>query len=230
MAAQFKDLLREASETYRRYEAGQSMSDAVENAIAEFEGRFPDEDWKGRIQEIAPGWSNPDPNGDDILAIYETRALVRWGRSNVDLFRTVLGVALPQWAEEFYSNVICAFLPMLNQIRILTVEEAIAHEANRREMFDESAMTGRLIRFAEGDPTGLGFSFYQRLGSLKWGIVATNRFKTRTPQQESEEWALEETDADIDAWLRRMLATDGHPLIIDNEFEPMAWRRIVAGT
>jgi hypothetical protein len=227
MSPQFIQLLTDASSAFRRYEAGQSLKDVVDYTAVDYAKRYPDQSWSDHIRVIFPGRTSPNPEGEDILAIYDTRALVRRGHCDVSQFRTVFGVELPGWMVEFYSHVVCALLPMLNQINILTIEESIAYESKRREELGEANMPCRLIRFADGDPTGLGFSLYQRLSDATWQIVTTPYFGTTTPQTPEEEWCEAETDSDITHWLQRMLATDGHPLIIGNEsIEPMVWRRL----
>lgn len=128
--------------------------------------------------------------------------------------------------EDFYRHVTCAMLPMLNQIEIMTPGESVAYELDRQEQLDERELPCRLIRFANGDQTGLGFSLYKRLEDDQWMIVAS-KYGTTTPVSRDDDWEYEWADQDIHEWMSRMFLTDGHPLFKGREeYEPMDCRRI----
>ncbi|WP_029190883.1 hypothetical protein [Verrucomicrobium spinosum] len=216
------DLLKSEELQYRFYAMGSDIRAVVDCTLKDFRVRFPDQSWDGYLVEVAEGKRDQYP-------LWGVRRIVKWGRADFSIFRKRWGVSVPEWMEEFYSKVTCALLPMLNQIYIMSPEEAVAAEEARRESMGESALPYRLIRFADGGDDGTGFSLRQRLDDDSWEIVPTGPQYTAMEYQSAiwEQPGL--SDRDVNAWLLRMLNTDGHPLMIGNEeFEPMPYRRVPA--
>jgi hypothetical protein len=211
-------LLRQEEHRFRRYETTKTVFDVVSYTLANYRERFPDQTWEDYLREIRPGHGYQ-------LAIVDTRPMVRWGSADASLIRSKLRVELPAWMEDFYSHVTCAMLPLLNQIEIMTPEESVAYELDRQEQLDELDLPCRLIRFANGDETGAGFSLYKRLKDDQWMIVVT-KYGTTTPSSPEREWDYEMADKDIHEWMNRMFQTDGHPLFKGRKNEPMNCKRI----
>jgi hypothetical protein len=213
------ELLKREVHRFRRYETTKMLLDVVSYTLADYRERFPDQIWEDYIREVRPGHGSQ-------LAICDTRPLVRWGPADTSIIRTKLGVELPEWMEDFYNQVTCAMLPMLNQIAIMTPEESVAYELDRKEQLDEVGLPCRLIRFANGDPTGVGFSLYKRLEDDQWMIVVS-QYGTTTPLSRDDDWEYEWADLNINEWMARMFLTDGHPLFKGREeYEPMNCRRL----
>ncbi len=213
------DLLKAESLKPRRYRCDLDFIVEVEYARSKCERLAPEKDWQDYLRIIEPG-------AEERLAIVETRPLICWGSANASVLTKGLAVELPIWMERFYEHVTCATLPMLNQIAMLTPEESLAYELDRRAQLDEQDLPCRLIRFADGDPTGAGFSLYKSWKDEVWRIVVTG-FGTTTPTCEDDDWDYDYADIDIDRWMQRMFETDGHPLNIGGEeFEPMVCRRL----
>ena len=212
-------LLRAEQERFRYYETDTSLVDNVNVMLADLRKMYPRDDWEGFIREITP------PSGD-LGGVYGARPIIKWGLANTSIFKTKWGVVLPDWMEEFYGQIICGLLPMLNQIRIFSPEEAVAAEDERRKASEEQHLPCRLIRFADGASDGSGFSLRQRLCDDQWEIIVTSgSFSVESYQ--SEEWeGDEDKDKNINDWLLRMLQTDGHPLMIGNIHEPMWSKRL----
>lgn len=212
------ELLREEEHRFRRYETTKTLFDVVSYTLADYRERFPDQIWEDYLREIRPGHGSQ-------LAICDTRPIVRWGPADTSIIHEKLGVELPEWMESFYRHVTCATLPMLNQIAIMTPEESVAYELDRQEQMEEVELPCRLIRFAEGDATGMGYSLYKRLKDDQWMIVVS-KYGTTTPLSPEKEWDYQWADQDIHEWMTRMFLTDGHPIFKGREHEPMDCRRI----
>lgn len=213
--------LREAQTQFRYYEVHNCLLDKVETALTTFGLVYPEDDWSlsRYVQEISPP-------SDQHGGIYGTKPIIKWGTADTSVFKQKWGIVLPDWMEEFYRHVTCGLLPMLNQIRILSPEEAVAEEDERRMASEELHLPYRLIRLAEGASDGSGFSLRQRLCDDQWEIIVTSgSFSVESYQ--SEEWEGDAgKDKNINDWLLRMLQTDGHPLMIDNSYEPMGSKRL----
>jgi hypothetical protein len=214
------DLLREEQKRFRYYEVHALLLDNVNLALKDFRQKYPQDNWDGYLQEITC-------RSADEPAIYGTKPIIKWGPADTSIFRKKWGIELPGWMEEFYSQVTCGLLPMLNQIRIFSPEEALTSEDERREACDELHLPYRLIRFADGAPDGSGFSLRQRLSDDTWEVIPSS-IESSTEEYQSEDWEyVVEKDKDINAWLLRMLNTDGHPLMIGRgQYEPMHSKRL----
>ena len=192
----------------------------MNNALKRLRLQFPQDNWDGYYQEI-------DSGEGERPFICGTKPIIKWGAADTSIFGKRWGIALPHWMEEFYSQVTCGLLPMLNQIRILSPEEAVHSEDGRREACGELHLPYRLIRFADGAIDGGGFSLRQKLADDQWEIIKTG-VEYNTEEYQSEEWeGGDDKDVDVNAWLLRMLNTDGHPLMIGRgHVEPMHSRRL----
>jgi hypothetical protein len=214
------DLLREEQKRYRYYEDYDSLCDSVDNLLEDFRQRYPQEVWEGYLREVQPHSANKP-------GIYGTKPIIKWGAADTSIFRKQWGIQLPDWMEEFYSQITCGILPMLNQIRIYSPEDVVKSEDEIRAACNQLHLPYRHIRFADGADDGTGFSLRQRLSDDSWEIILSS-FNYSAADYQSEKWEhVVEKDKDVNAWLIRMLNTDGHPLMIGSEeIEPMDSKRL----
>ena len=212
------ELLRAQAGTFRIYRAGTELADVVAYTLESYRKRFPDQSWEGHFKQLSPGGPGEFPS-------YAVRPMVRWGVADTGIFKRRWNVTLPDWMQEFYGEITCALLPMLNPISIKSPAEAVYHEEEMREASGETNLPYRVIRFADAAGDGTGFSLRQRLSDDTWHIIPTSGRFSRAEYQ-SESWEEVRSDTDINQWLLRMLRTDGHPLKIGNEdIEPMPYYR-----
>jgi hypothetical protein len=200
------ELLRQQEGEYRIYEPNSYLCDSMELAVSEFNVNYPDRDWSECYKRVPAIKEGAPPS-------VAARFLIRWAPADTSVFREELGVALPNWMEEFYGEITCAALPMLKFIEILSPAESVAHEHDRRRGLDETRDPCRLLRFSRAAADGFGFSLYRQLKDDRWVIVGTPYWGCRMPKAPADEWPESETDADINEWLLRLLETDGYPLI-----------------
>lgn len=165
-------------------------------------------DWSHGCRELQEG-------GEHSPYIYETSHMVAFqeeGGGGLEIVEKHFGVQLPESAHAFYREIRECVLSLSFNVVVLSPEEIIRHEEWHREILREIEIdiTVSIIRFATfvGEP--LDFAFRKNCTDGKWRITLAASADDSPETDQSADGG--ETDEDIDAWMERLLRTDGYPL------------------
>jgi hypothetical protein len=161
------------------------------------------------------GWSeNLRIIGDPDDGIFETKSLVCTGNSDLSLVERCFDVKLPDSAHLFYQNITECVLTLRLPLVVLSPEGIVVHETWHRDIYRQCGISlpVQVIRFVMIPNDPINFAFRQNTKDKRWRIMLVSSTDEHPSFYHSNECDGLEDDEDIDAWMERMLSSDGFPL------------------
>lgn len=152
--------------------------------------------------------------------VYQTQHLVKHGGHGLGSVEKAFNVTLPEWAHSFYEEVDECTLSLRNIIAVMSANEIVDFERSLRDLHPDKEQINpvRIIRFAQVVGESNAFAFRRSVGDDKWRITFISSVDDRLESFYSKEFDGHEDDENIDAWMKRMIETDGFPLIAGDDF------------
>jgi hypothetical protein len=213
-------LLANAANESRSYESRSIYLSKLEQCVSAYKNAYLEKDWSN-VLKITRRLRGKKPYKIRV------RHLIRFEKADATIIEHAFGVSLPESVHRFYNEVTECVLTLRNLVVILTPEEVVKLETKYREIERSVGLKEepvRLIRFALNATTGECFAFRKRVSDDKWAIGLTWDEQQTAYFQSAELDSI--GDPDIDTWMERLLSTDGHPIIKqeDPSKEALVWR------
>jgi hypothetical protein len=202
--------LRLAEGKARRYQTESYYEDNVLSLISGYAEAYGG-DWSHGFQIISR-----DPNGPDV---FETKHMIRFGPSDLTSVEKHFGVSLPDSAHLFYQQVTECVLTLREPLVVLSPEAIIKHEEWHRDIYRQCDidLPIQVIRFVKIPNEPRDFAFRQNTKDKRWRVMHVSSTDDQPQFYHSSDCDGLEDDEDIDAWMERMLSSDGFPLLKDGE-------------
>ncbi|MBE7495571.1 MAG: hypothetical protein HS117_11535 [Verrucomicrobiaceae bacterium] len=189
--------------------------------------------WFPRVVKPAMEWILPHVPNKKMEDVFQelpdvengerdlTRVLtvVEWRPADLALVEKAFDVQLPDWAHGIYARISRAVICLRNPIVILPPNEIVEWEVLIRNASEKGRrkLPVRQIVFAKAGIEGSFFALRRHTLTNQWEVALSTVDSTL----EEEQGPLGDLrcDPDPDAWMERMIATDGHPLRKGNTFE-----------
>ena len=197
------------SDEIRVYKSWTTYLEKLRKCITAFQTTYPERDWNNSL--VVDYETDTD---------YQMRVkhLIRWKPADAGFIESELGVKLPKSVHDFYRNIETCILKLKNPIFIFSPKETVKYEMMHRDIEEKCNHRKepmRLIRFAKCLIDGITFAFRQRESDGSWHIIST---WNEAPTEYFQSSVFDDAgDEGIDAWIMRLLETDGHPTIDDEE-------------
>ncbi len=201
--------LKSVAGQVRTYCTDQDNPDLLFHLIDYYKARYGG-DWSHAVKIV-------ENTPDDWT--YETRHLIRFGEEDLSLVERHFEVSLPESAHAFYREITECVLSLRNVLVVMSPADIITFEEEIRAVStDKSGITPiRIIRFAHLIGTSTAFAFRKSCADERWRVTGISSTCTRLEVFHSSQADGFEDDEDIDAWMERMIRTDGFPLMVGNE-------------
>ena len=205
------ELLRRDADQVRVYRSDSTYIDELRSRIEDYRMSNPGSDWSQCCQLVS---GRPGRTEYQIAV----KHLIKWEAADASLMERHWDIKLPGWVHDFYSQISECVLTWGNLFQVHHPRDVIKLETLHRRTENALELPVRLIRFISMWSTADCFALRQNPGEDTWQITyAALGDGTQWLQERRPDPAL--VDQDLEAWLSRMIATDGLPAHKDATME-----------
>lgn len=219
----------QAAET-RRYSTKYNYVPTVERILAGYRRIHPHTSFDDSmvVRSTIP---NPNDEPYSTRDFFDAKHAIVEGPADTSLIERELGIEVPACLQEFYSQIHECLLLLRYPVRIYSPGTLVALEKEIRQFEAEDggpeAEGVSLLRFISIPGFAASFALRRFLSDGKWRVVLYSEGYTDELQRDDDQWQKQDIE-EFDDWTRRILQSDGEPLILDNPyiFEPVLADRV----